>query len=90
MDPRAITADAVDAYHVAWTSGDVRCHVFMGLGEPSKCENAPSDPQSGAITPGLKTTQWIFCGSKRARRAIKEMELMCNPLFSVTGDAGVL
>lgn len=87
VDPCTITADAVDAYHVALTSGDVRCHVLMGLGEPSKCENAPSDPQSGAITPWLKTTPWIFCGSKQARRPIKEVR---NPLFSVTGEARML
>lgn len=33
--------------------------------------------------PQLKTTQQIFCGSKRARRPFKEMELMWNPLLFV-------
>lgn len=51
VEPRAITAAAVDAYRVAWTSGDVRRHVLTRLGEPSKCENVPSDPLSAAITP---------------------------------------
>lgn len=65
VDPRAITADVVDAYHVAvFRVNGVRWAVQMW------------DPQSGAIHALIKNhSEGFSAAPKRARRPIKEMEL---------------